>query len=179
MKTYIIYSHTSPSNKVYIGITSMEPEKRWRNGNGYKRHPHFYNSILKYGWNSFKHEILFENLTKEEACAKEIELIAFYKSNEPEFGYNLSSGGEGGPSGCKRSEETKKRMSEAHRNISEETRKKMSEAKKGKKRGPFSEEHRRKMSEAKKGRTLSEETRRKLSEAKKGKKRGPYKKHLK
>ena len=48
------------------------------------------------------------------------------------------------------SEETRKKMSEAHKreNLSEETRKKLSEAKKGK---IFSEEHRKKLSEAQKG----------------------------
>lgn len=43
--------------------------------------------------------ILFENLTKEEACEKEIELIAKYKTNihryGNDFGYNLTDGGEG------------------------------------------------------------------------------------
>ena len=40
-KTYCVYKHTSPSGKVYIGMTCKDPpEKRWSNGNGYKRnHP--------------------------------------------------------------------------------------------------------------------------------------------
>ena len=47
----------------------------------------------KYGWKNIKHEILFKNLNKEEAEQKEIELIAKYKSNQIEFGYNIANGG--------------------------------------------------------------------------------------
>lgn len=32
---YSVYKHTCPNNKVYIGITSRKPEKRWKNGYGY------------------------------------------------------------------------------------------------------------------------------------------------
>lgn len=60
------------------------------------------------------------------------------------------------------SEEHRRKISEAKKNMSEETRRKMSEAKKGK---PFSEEHRRKIGEGGKGRIFSEESRRKMSEA--------------
>ena len=63
-----------------------------------------------------------------------------------------------------RSEETKKKMSEAHQNMSEETRKKMSEWQKGRK---LSEETRKKMSESRKGKKYgapSGETRKKISE---------------
>ena len=65
------------------------------------------------------------------------------------------------------SEETRKKLSEAHKGIprSEETRKKMSIALKGQSR---SEETRKKLSIAKKGTHLSEETRKKLSISKKG-----------
>ena len=73
------------------------------------------------------------------------------------------------------SEESKKKLSEAHKGksvwnkgkkLSEETKKKLSETHKGKK---LSEEARKKMSEAHKGKHHSEETKKKLSEANKGK----------
>lgn len=68
------------------------------------------------------------------------------------------------------SEETRRKISEASKNISDETRMKMSEAQKGK---HLSEETRRKISEARKGKQRSEETKKRISEVKKGKKRGP------
>lgn len=107
MDNYTVYKHISPSGKVYIGITSKEPHKRWLNGRGYKNNIYFYRAIQKYGWDNFTHEILFENLSKDEACQKEIELIAEYKSNNQEFGYNISIGGNSGFYGCKMSHETK------------------------------------------------------------------------
>ena len=33
---YSVYMHITPSNKVYIGITSKAPEERWMNGRGYQ-----------------------------------------------------------------------------------------------------------------------------------------------
>lgn len=94
-RCYKVYMHTSPNEKKYIGITRQEkPEKRWgSNGCGYMDNAYFWRAIQKYGWNNFQHEILFENLTKEEAEQKEIDLIAEYQSNKTEFGYNISSGG--------------------------------------------------------------------------------------
>lgn len=94
--SYCVYKHTSPSGKVYIGITRQNPLVRWCNGFGYRGQSYFFKSILKYGWDNFTHEILFTGLTKEEACQREIELIDLYKSNQREFGYNISSGGEYG-----------------------------------------------------------------------------------
>lgn len=96
MSSYCVYKHTSPSGKVYIGITKQNPVRRWRNGFGYKTQVYFYKAILKYGWDNFTHEILFSNLTEEEACQKEIELIDFYCSNNWRFGYNVKNGGEVG-----------------------------------------------------------------------------------
>lgn len=57
--------------------------------------PAIANAIIKYGWNNFKKEILYENLTSEEADAKEIELISFYKKGGK--CYNIASGGKGVP----------------------------------------------------------------------------------
>jgi group I intron endonuclease len=111
-KQWCVYKHTSPSGKVYIGITSQKPEKRWANGAGYKNNQYFNRAIQKYGWSSFDHEILFVNITKEDAVSKEKELINLYKSNNPLFGYNISSGGEGGAEGIVVSDKERLRRSE-------------------------------------------------------------------
>ena len=60
-KKYVVYKHVSPSGKLYIGITSQKPELRWNYGRNYKENPYFYNAIQKYGWDSFQHEILYDN----------------------------------------------------------------------------------------------------------------------
>ena len=134
---YKVYKHTCPDKKVYIGITGQDTVKRWKNGFGYANNEYFMRAIIKYGWQNIKHEILFDSLTKEEAEAKEIELIAFYKSNQREYGYNIDNGGN---STGKMSEETKQKLrtlisGENHPNygkhLSEKTKNKISEAQKG------------------------------------------------
>lgn len=151
---YCVYKHVCPNGKIYIGVTGMKPEQRWKNGNGYKTNQYFNRAILKYGWNNFKHEILFKGLTREEAEKKEIELIAYYKSNQKEFGYNIQNGGS---FAGKHSEETKRKMSER---MIGDTRNK----------GRIhTEESRMNMSKSRIGRKLTEETKRKLSEINTGK----------
>jgi group I intron endonuclease len=94
-KKFTVYEHLNSKNgKRYIGITSQALSRRFRNGEGYKSCVLFYRAIQKYGWDNFNHNILYKNLTKEEACQKEKELINKYKSNNPDFGYNLLSGGQ-------------------------------------------------------------------------------------
>ena len=90
---YTVYMHTTPNNKIYIGITKQNPIKRWLNGKGYQKQEYFYNAILKYGWDNIEHRILFTELSKEEAEQKEIELIKRYKSNQRQYGYNIENGG--------------------------------------------------------------------------------------
>lgn len=161
MQSYTVYKHTAPNGKVYVGITSMDPERRWRNGYGYKRQPYFMNAIRKYGWRNLKHEILFVGLNKEEAERKEMELIAQYHSDEKAHGYNVEHGGN--LSG-KISEETKHKISKSlkgrRKNVAPwlgkhhtaETKHKLSESRKGSKNPMY-------------GKHVSEETRRKMSEA--------------
>ena len=115
-KKYCVYKHTNIINgKIYIGITSDDPKVRWKNGKGYERQPYFWNAIQKHGWDSFQHEILFENLSEEDACQKEIDLISFYHSNDKEYGYNISFGGFTGQRGLKRTDEQKNGYREAQR----------------------------------------------------------------
>ena len=91
--SYYVYKHTSPTGKIYIGITQQHPTKRWGGGANYDYNTHFYNAIKKYGWDSFTHEVLFEGLSREEALEKEKELIQQYDSSNRNKGYNISPGG--------------------------------------------------------------------------------------
>ena len=104
---YAVYMHITPNNKKYIGITCQKLNQRFQNGLGYRKCPYFMSAIKKYGWDNIKHKTLFENLSKEDAEKKEIELISQYKSNDRRYGYNIANGGN-----CKGtvSEETKDKI---------------------------------------------------------------------
>ena len=90
---YCVYKHVSPTGKIYIGMTKQSPEKRWQNGLGYRTQERFYRAILKYGWGNFKHEIVKEHLSYEEAECLEKELITDTRSYDPKYGYNVEQGG--------------------------------------------------------------------------------------
>jgi group I intron endonuclease len=153
---YCVYKHTSPSGKVYVGITCKKPEYRWNNGRGYWQNPYFTSAIEKYGWENFSHEILFSGLSKEEAESLEIEMIAKYDSTNREKGYNCELGGN------------------TQGKTTDETRRKISQARKGKCTGVqhpqygkhLSNEHRKNISAANRGkpRTRTQEHRKRLSE---------------
>lgn len=107
---YTVYKHTFPNGKVYIGITMTDPKKRWGGGSGYRKQPKIYNAILYYGWKNVKHDILYTGLSKEEAEATEIRLIAQYNSTKN--GYNIENGGN---TVGTHSEETKRKIGEGNR----------------------------------------------------------------
>lgn len=166
MNTYKVYMHKCPNNKVYIGITQQEVNKRWNYGNGYKSCTLFSKAIKKYGWKNIEHFIIFDNLSKTEAEQKEIELIKQYKSNFPKYGYNICSGGNGTPNHIV-SDETKKKISkrtkQAMNNI--EIKEKLRKCHLGKK---LSDEHKEKI-RLNANKYLTEETKQKLREVNKNK----------
>lgn len=134
MNRYCVYKHTNLiNNKVYIGQTCQKPEYRWGSkGQNYKS-GHFRSAIDKYGWNNFSHEILYDDLTSEEANRLETELIIKYNSDNPEYGYNLDKGGNSKVP----NQEVRDRMSQSAQNrpiVSEETKKKLSEVSLGRTR---------------------------------------------
>lgn len=141
MDSYIVYKHTTPCGKVYIGMSKQIPRKRFDYGAGYNHNPRFRAAIKEYGWGNIQHEIIASNLSAEEAGSMEARLIESYHSTDPDYGYNVKSGGlhgagmsaearaqlvkrmtgENNPTircghpfqGKKHSEESKKKMSEA------------------------------------------------------------------
>lgn len=165
MDNYKVYKHTFPNGKIYIGVTKNSVFRRWINGKGYSSQ-YVYRAINKYGWKNIRHDILFENLTKEQAEQKEIELIAFYKSNQTEFGYNIANGGDYAGSV---SEETKKKLSKLKKGkrLTEETKQKLRLVNLGRK---ASEETKQKLRIKNLGKKLSEEHKIKISQSNKGKK---------
>lgn len=127
---YSVYIHLFPNGKTYVGVTQQEPQKRWKYGAGYRKQPYINNAIKKYGWANVKHIVLFSGMSKEDAEAKEKELITLLKSNNRQFGYNVANGGN---TSGKFSEETKQKLSKMRIGMQ------------------FSDEHKRNLSKSHKG----------------------------
>jgi len=73
-----------------------------------------YDDMRLYGWTSFKVEILGYALGREIANKQEMKLIVQHESHISLNGYNKTYGG-GGIKGLKRSEETKRAISEKNK----------------------------------------------------------------
>jgi len=194
---YTVYTHINKINgKMYVGLTGCKPEIRWKNGKGYTNNKYFNNSINKYGWDGFEHEIIASGLTENEAKKFEILLIAKLETMNRSKGYNLTIGGEG-ISGYKFSDEFKLKASlrmtlrnkimgnpmsgrtgENHpmfgklshlfgKPRSEETKKKISEGQKGK---IISEEQKQILREFHTGLKATDEAKANMSKSQKGRK---------
>lgn len=134
MKTYTVYYHKFPNGKMYFGQTCLDVEKRFgKNGYRYKKQTLLWNAIQEYGWDNIEHRIISTGLDQEEAYFQEMFYISAYRANEPEYGYNITSGC-AGCSGVKMSDHLKEihsnRMKENNPawNMTDEWRKHISES---------------------------------------------------
>ena len=87
MENYLIYKHTCPNGKSYIGITS-DYEKRCIQHQKTRNCSAFYDAIMFFGWDNIKHEILIDGITKEQAMILESKFIMSHETFFP-VGYNL------------------------------------------------------------------------------------------
>lgn len=157
-KKWLVYRHTSPSGKVYIGITHhTDPNRRWQNGKGYNNCPIFHKAILKYGWENIKHEVLFKDLTEKRAKDLEIALVRHYKKLG--ISYNATDGGDG-HLGYVPSQETRDKIKKAHlgKKMTAEQLEKVRQRAKERVGIPRNEETKRKLHEANKGKKPSAQT---------------------
>lgn len=166
-RRYSIYRHTFPNGKIYIGITSQKPHERWASGKGYSKQPLMHNAIEKYGWDNVKHDILSMELTCEEACGMERNIISSTGCNNREVGYNIENGGIDADRVAPETVE-KQRATSTGRRHSAETKRLISEKAKGRpspmKGRSLSENAKTKLRQSHLGLKHSEETKRKMSE---------------
>jgi hypothetical protein len=161
----IVYQHRrKDTNKVfYVGI-----------GKNIKRafsksrdNPYWHHIVKSVGYDI---EILYNDLTWEECCIKESELIKQYGRKDLGLGQlvNLTDGGEGTPNV---GPETLKKITRLGWKHSKESKQKISEASKLQKRKPMSEGQKQKISECQKGNQnrlgaiISDKTKKKMSKS--------------
>lgn len=61
-----VYQHVTPDGKYYFGATNNLKQRWGSNGNNYKG-TSLWPEIEKWGWDNIKHQVLFENQTRENA----------------------------------------------------------------------------------------------------------------
>lgn len=155
------------NNKVYIGKTT-NLEKRFREHERKLNANRHHNKYLQHSWNKYKGDnfefVIFINNIEQESTLSmlEVMLIEIFKTNNKEFGYNLTNGGDG-VHGYKHSSQTLEKMKRNHHKLSGRLH-------------PFygkthTNEYKRQLSESQKGsgnvmygKTHSVETKRKISE---------------
>ena len=155
--SWTVYRHITPDGKIYVGCTSRKrPEKRWKNGKGYRKNTPFGKAIEYFGWENINHEILDTNLDEFEAkCLEEYYIFSYrtYIGFSDCNGYNCTLGGEGSL-GYVPTEETRRKQSESMKckNKGKPAWNKGKPAwNKGLPGKPHTEEEKRKISEANKG----------------------------
>ena len=98
MLIYSIYKATNKTNgKVYIGFDSNWPNRKQRHKHLYINHNNnkkFYNAIVKYGWDNFEWEIVYQS-KEGEYCKNVMETFFIEQYNSFKCGYNMTLGGEG------------------------------------------------------------------------------------
>lgn len=141
---YVIYRFKNNVNgKVYIGQTTKSLHKRviqhlTNSRPTTKAHKtYFHNALNKYGIENFSLDIIERCSSQEELNEREIYWIAYYKSTDKKYGYNIDSGGNLGKStsklskehrqallaanlGKQRSKTTKQRLKQVHKQLWED-----------------------------------------------------------
>lgn len=195
MYGYIYKIENLVNGKIYIGQTTVKPDKRkWQHFNDLKnynhRNMHLQRAYNKYGEPNFKFTLISWFNSQDELNKAEIYYIITYNCLDINEGYNIYPGG----NNSKLPPETRLKLSIAHKGkiLSEEHKLKISKATSGENNpmygmkgelAPFygrkhSPESIKKMSEAKKGYKHTSEARKNISKSKKGANHPFYGKHL-
>jgi group I intron endonuclease len=132
---YSIYKAENLHNgKVYIGFDSNWPKRFNDHKRNYlkKSNTLFYNSLKKYGWDSFRWQVIYQS-TDFDHCLNVMEPHFILEYNSLSEGYNMTPGGEGKKLGSFESTATRHKKSIAHKGMKQslESIKKTQEGRKG------------------------------------------------
>lgn len=86
---YIIYRHTAPDGRIYIGCTGVSLKARKQLG--YSRTP-FGRIVEAVGWDSIKSTILATTVDRAESERLEEYYIQKFKARNPKYGFNVARG---------------------------------------------------------------------------------------
>jgi predicted GIY-YIG superfamily endonuclease/predicted Fe-S protein YdhL (DUF1289 family) len=92
MKHYV-YLISGPTNQFYVGI-SRNPKVRWK---AHQRRPEktpLYIAMRKFGCEQFEMTVISEHDDAESARKAEIEMIRLLQTQDRNYGFNVSAGGE-------------------------------------------------------------------------------------
>lgn len=183
-RIFFVYRHIRPDkNQVfYIGIGRYH--KKWKHCRAYthRSRNQYWKNIVSSCDGKYKVQILFDEITMNEAFDKEKELIKLYGRKDLNSGTlcNMTDGGDGG---FELSEETKRKISEKNRNngsaafLRNMPKDKRPKGLAGSKNPMYgvrlSEETKRKISEARRGIPRSAEACERAANSNRGKKRSP------
>lgn len=176
---YSVYLITSPLGKSFIGKTKKDPNKRLSDYKKFIHNDELYKDIQEYGWNNFIKEIIYTSESEDDAVDFVVRYIKNNDLNNPDVGYNRSTGGKNPLAGLKHTPEWNKKIGDSQRGelnhaygkhwkMSDEAKLHLSQARMGMK---FTEEHRANISKSKRGsnhpnfgKKLSEETKQRIRE---------------
>lgn len=103
MRTGCIYIINNDINdKIYVGKTKQRDRRaRWRNhrsdcNRGKQPNSLLYKAMRKYGLEHFDFKIIEEDIPENQLNKREQYWIKYYDSHNPNKGYNLTDGGDGG-----------------------------------------------------------------------------------
>jgi len=163
MKYQLYYIENIITKKIYVGFTSKSIKERFKvhiNNAKKKINRKLYDSMNHYGYDKFTITQLDEHETKNGICELENWYIYLLKSDQGQFGYNMTKGGDGGYTLGNWTEEERQ---ELYRN-QQNNRVKMCLESYGVKYHPQRPEVGKKISESNKGMVISNSHRIKISE---------------
>ncbi len=116
MRAFVYVIRHVASGMSYVGKT-RNPKVRWQQHRTSRKNssPHLHSALKRHGSEAFIFAVVASCASEDKAYETEKCWISMLRSNEPSFGYNLSSGGRGGTSGITKSPEHRAKIALAHK----------------------------------------------------------------